>query len=125
MRPFPQYIADEAKRKEVWEDYRQDIIASAGIAVFLFGNKKASENTVIADGMIREFEIARQHGLTCIPVGATGHASAELADRLIGDGADGDTALLDALKELRDPRDNLNELIDPILKLAATARKIR
>lgn len=125
MRPFPQYIADEEKRKEVWEHYRQDIISSAGIAVFLFGNKKVGENTVIADGMIRKFEIARQHGLTCIPVGATGYAAAKLANRLIDDGTDENTALLDALKELRDPRENLNELIDPILKLASTVREIR
>jgi hypothetical protein len=125
MRPFPQYISDEAKRKEVWENYRQDIISSAGIALFLFGNKKAGENTVNADGMIREFEIARQRGLACIPVGATRYAAAELADQLIGDNADGDAVLLSALKELHDPRDNLNELIDPILKLAAVIRKIR
>lgn len=125
MRPFPQYIADEAKRKEIWETYRQEIISSAGIALFLFGNKKADESTVIADGMIREFEIARQHGLTCLPVGATGYAAAELADRLIGSGADGDAMLLAALKELRDPRENLNELIDPILKFAAATRKAR
>lgn len=125
MRPFPQYISDEAKRTEIWEAYRQDIISSAGIALFLFGNKKAGDETVVADGMIREFEIARQHGLTCIPIGATGYAAAKLADRWIGDGAGGDAALLDALKELREPRENLNELIDPILKLAAAVRKIR
>jgi len=125
MRPFPQYIADEAKRQEVWEAYRQDIISSAGIALFLFGNKKVGDNTVIADGMMREFEIARQHGVTCIPVGATRYAAAELADRWITEGADGDAVLLDALKELRDPRENLNELIDPILKIAAAARKIK
>jgi hypothetical protein len=125
MRPFPQYIPDEGKRKEVWENYRQDIISSAGIALFLFGNKKAGDDTVVADGMIREFEIARQHSLTCVPIGATGYAAAELADRCNNEGANGDTTLLEALKELRTPRENLNELIDPILKLAAATRKIR
>lgn len=125
MRPFPQYISDEGKRKEVWENYRQDIISSAGIALFLFGNKKAAEDTVIADGMIREFKIANQHGVICIPIGATGYAAAVLADRLIGDGANGDTTLLDGLKELRESRENLNELIEPTLKLAAAVRKTR
>ncbi|MDR2310440.1 MAG: SIR2 family protein [Brucellaceae bacterium] len=125
MRPFPQYIPDEEKRKDVWEAYRQDIISSAGIALFLFGNKKSDDTTVIADGMIREFEIAQEHGLTCIPIGATGYAAAELADRWIKEGGNGDTILLEALNELRGSRQNLNELIDPVLKIAAAARKIR
>lgn len=123
MRPFPQYIVDEAKRKEFWEEYRQDIISSAGVALFLFGNKKEGDNIVTADGMIREFEIAQQHGVTCIPVGATKYAAAELAARWIAAGAGGDAALLDALRELNIPRDNLNELIDPILKIAGAARQ--
>ena len=73
---------------------------------------KVVANVTIADGMIREFEIANQHGVICIPIGATGYAAAVLADRLIGDGANGDTTLLDGLKELRESRENLNELIN-------------
>jgi Sir2- and TIR-associating SLOG family/SIR2-like domain len=124
MRPFPQYIADEARRREVWEAYRQDLISSAGIALFLFGNKNVGGNTVVADGMIREFEIARQHNLTCIPIGATGYAASAIAERSIDEGASGDTTLLEALKELRAPRENLNELIEPILGLLAATRKV-
>lgn len=42
----------------------------------------------------------------------------------IGDGADGDAAPLDALKEFFDPCMNISELINLILKLAVTIREI-
>ena len=123
MRPFPQYIPDETERRQIWEEYRQEIISSAGIALFLFGNKKQGENTVIADGMIREFEIARQHGLVCIPVRATGYAAAEIADRQFSGSVGGASAPPELLNELSETRQNLKELISPILKIANSARK--
>lgn len=122
VRPFPQYIADADERKKVWENYRQDFISSAGIALFLFGNKIVDGKPVNADGMIREFEIARQHNLTCLPIGATGSAAAELTDRLLRDPEKLAESTIDALKGLRDHRDNLNELIEPILKLTDAVR---
>lgn len=117
MRPFPQFIDDEVKRKELWESYRQDIISSAGIVLFLFGNKSVGDQTVMADGMIREWQIAQQHGAVCIPIGATGHAAALLAEQMINEKADSHPALLDSLEALQAPRENLNELIEPILQI--------
>lgn len=122
MRPFPQFIDDEAKRKQLWEAYRQDIVSSAGIVLFLFGNKIANGKTAMADGMIREWQIAQQHGAVCIPIGSTGYAAAHLAEKMIKDQSDKHPALLGALEELRNPRKNLNELIEPILRIANTIR---
>ncbi|RYG37409.1 MAG: hypothetical protein EON93_03660 [Burkholderiales bacterium] len=120
MRPFPQHIANEVKRKEVWEAYRQDIISLSGISIFLFGNKKVKDDTIIAEGMMREFEIARERKVICIPIGATGYAASEIAERMIAADADGE--LLDAIRALSAPRKNLRELIEPILKIVASVR---
>jgi hypothetical protein len=74
LRPFPQG-ADAQKQ---WEAYRQEMIAHAGIAVFLFGNKVHAGSVVVANGVRREFDIARADGLLLIPIGATGYMAQEL-----------------------------------------------
>ena len=48
------------------------MIAQAGVAIFIFGNKRVDDKIVIADGMINEFEIAKQKGKRIIPIGSTG-----------------------------------------------------
>ena len=78
LRPFPQNIKDIDERKEKWSRYRKDMISQAGIAIFLFGNKKQGSNTILSDGMREEFEIAKKHKLTIIPVAATGYMAKEI-----------------------------------------------
>lgn len=74
LRPFPQG-ADAQKQ---WETYRQEMIAHAGIGVFVFGNKLQANSVVAAGGVRREFEIAKANGLLLIPIGATGYMAREL-----------------------------------------------
>lgn len=74
LRPFPQG-ADAEKQ---WETYRQEMIAHAGVAVFIFGNKLQAGSVVRANGLSREFEIAKENGLLLIPIGATGYVAQEL-----------------------------------------------
>lgn len=83
LRPFPQNEVGERSRDEVWNDYRNDMISHAGIAIFLFGNKLVGNEVVISDGLIKEFDIAREKGLVLLPIGATGSASATLYERLV------------------------------------------
>src|SRR6267143_6125508 len=40
LRPFPIAISDPAERKRRWTAYREDMLTQAGIALFVFGNKK-------------------------------------------------------------------------------------
>lgn len=54
------------------------MIAQAGFAVFIFGNKKVGDKIQIADGMLKEFDIAKRMGKFIIPVGSTGSAAAEI-----------------------------------------------
>lgn len=85
LRPFPVAITDAAERKRRWKAYRQDMLAQAGVAVFLFGNKRdASGNIVAADGMEEEFALASQKRLALVPVGCTGHMASELHTRVLG-----------------------------------------
>jgi hypothetical protein len=74
LRPFPQG-ADAQKQ---WETYRQEMIAHAGVAVFIFGNKLQAGSVVPANGVRREFEIAKENGLLLIPIGATGYMAQDL-----------------------------------------------
>jgi len=85
LRPFPQVAPASGSLSDIWERYRQDMISKAGFAIFLSGNKPNGSGIVIADGVIREFDIAVARGVYPIPVGATGHAAKELSTRVLGD----------------------------------------
>lgn len=74
LRPFPQ--GEEVKKQ--WETYRNDMIAYAGIAIFIFGNKIQGQECVLADGVRKEFEIAKNKRLSLIPIGATGFMAEQL-----------------------------------------------
>lgn len=78
MKPFPQHIEDRTERDKTWKKYRYEIIGSAGIAIFFMGNKLVDGETLIADGVRKEFEIAHQLGLALIPVGCSGFMAKEL-----------------------------------------------
>jgi hypothetical protein len=120
LRPFPQ--ADDASQLEaLWEAYRREIVSRAGIAIFLFGNKEENGQITLSDGMIREFEIARNQGVLVLPIGATGSAAKVLADQVISD-FDKFLPGLDAgdrkkLSELAKHTDDLGSLIAPIMEL--------
>jgi hypothetical protein len=120
LRPFPQTGSPD-QLEPTWEGYRREIISHAGICLFLFGNKDVGGNVVAAEGVMQEFEIAREQRAVVLPIGSTGSAAQALATRLLGDpkafipelGDDG-PQLIGALAA---PTNDLNSLIDPILDL--------
>lgn len=83
MRPFPQFSSGSKTLKELWTEYRGNILDDAGIALFLFGNKKQDDKIVLANGLQEEFDIALTKGLPVIPIGATGYKSKDLYNQLI------------------------------------------
>lgn len=121
IRPFPQYVSESSEREKLWENYRRDFIPEAGIALFLFGNKMSGADVVDAIGMVREFEIACEAGLTLLPIGGTGSVAAKIADRALGEPSSylqGMTPeALELLTQLSKPADDLMTLLDPITKL--------
>jgi len=89
LRPFPIAISDPTERKRRWKAYRQDMLAQAGVAVFLFGNKKdTSGNLISADGMEEEFALAFDKRLVLVPVGCTGSTASDLHSRVLNNFAD-------------------------------------
>ena len=84
LRPFPQEPPRGMSREVFWSWYREDMIANAGFVVFLCGNKidpKTGE-TVLANGVMEEFEKTKRLGKYPIPVGATGHAARRIWDEV-------------------------------------------
>jgi Sir2- and TIR-associating SLOG family/SIR2-like domain len=120
LRPFPQG-ADAQKQ---WEYYRQEMIAHAGVAVFVFGNKLEAGNVVPANGVRREFEIAKAKGLLLIPVGATGSMAKELWQEVTNHFDDyypAHAALKPLFESLGDPKDS-KRLIDAVIDIINKAK---
>jgi hypothetical protein len=86
LRPFPIAIRDAGERKRRWRAYREDMLAHAGVALFLFGNKKDSAGNIgLADGVEEEFGVAAAKRLALVPVACTGSKAAELHKRILDD----------------------------------------
>jgi Sir2- and TIR-associating SLOG family len=84
LRPFPIGIKDVAKRQATFERYRDDLVAQAGIAVFIMGNKNVDGKIVNTDGMRLEFQAAKNKDLYVVPVGASGSMALELWKEVMG-----------------------------------------
>lgn len=79
LRPFPQGIADPVVRAARWREYRRDMIGTAGVAVFVFGNRTSERGSVeSAAGVFEEFALAVEAGLALVPVASTGYVAREL-----------------------------------------------
>jgi hypothetical protein len=88
LRPFPQGDPPAGlTRQEFWRRYREDMIQQAGFAIFLSGNKfdATTNDTVLANGVLQEFEITKQLNVYPIPVGATGHAAQQIWTEVYND----------------------------------------
>lgn len=125
MRPFPQFPTKDQDLPALWEQYRQRMIALSGIAIFLFGNKTGADGSIIAaNGMIREFDIAIDKGRIPIPVGATGFAAEEVANRVLSSpekfyaGIEWIVPLIRDLADLNTPRSSLvKKVVDIVQRL--------
>jgi len=79
MRPFPHTASGKPASKGRWTSYRKSMIEHAGIALFVFGNKKDGSGKLIEfDGMREEFDLCVASGVVPIPIGATGYMAETL-----------------------------------------------
>lgn len=87
LRPFPQFETGDKKLSELWTDYRKSFIPLAGIAIFVFGNKKGKDAGTIVPGtgMLEEFDIALKSGIKPIPIGVTGFVAQEIWKTVINE----------------------------------------
>lgn len=121
LRPFPHGIVDTKKRTETFSQWREDMIGQAGFAVFLCGNSgtDAAGNPAVAKGVLEEFDIAVRQGVYPIPVGATGHATAELWRRVSADPKMfyGTVPVKQELKTLNDFNNSEGDYIEAIFRI--------
>lgn len=85
LRPFPQKPSGGKTLEKLWQEYRESMIREAGIAIFVFGNKRnANDGAIInADGVRKEFDIAKSLGLKIIPLGITGYQTKAIYKEII------------------------------------------
>lgn len=85
LRPFPQKASGEKTIEVLWHEYRENMIQEAGIVVYVFGNKRQKEDgkLINADGVKKEFDIAKSFGLKMIPIGVTGYQSRVIYDHIM------------------------------------------
>ncbi len=127
LRPFPQHIPDPEERQKVWAEYRRRILSEVGVAIFLFGNKVVDDAKVPADGMEREWQIAREMGVVVIPIGATGSSAHTLAEQALAQ-PDEYLAPLSTnerarVAKLSEDTGNLMDLVELIADLVLDLRK--
>lgn len=127
IKPFPQFETSGKKLPELWEDYRQRMISQAGVAIFIFGNKLGDVGKIIlANGVMREFEIAVQHGLIPIPIAATGYMAAEIFTEIEKDPkkyyGDNDS-IFQAVKELSSGTLSPDEIVKKVISILRTLSK--
>jgi hypothetical protein len=127
LRPFPAGIQDQAERERVFGRYREELIAQAGIAIFVMGNKQQPGGVAPADGMRVEFDLARKSGLHCLPIGASGSISADFWNEMMADLKTSfpgrDDSFYSLYEQLGQSVENPLELMEPLLKIIDTLRK--
>lgn len=128
MRPFPQKKTGNKELPELWQEYRERMIAFAGIAIFLFGNKldPATGKTKLADGVRKEFDIAINQGVIPIPVGITGSVAADLwqdVEKKFDQLYVGFERVKDSFQALNNPDTTLKQSIPLIMNIIAAINK--
>lgn len=127
LRPFPQTQSGTKNISEVWTNYRNEMISKAGIAVFVFGNKKVNEGVINSNGMEEEFEICLKHNVIPIPIGATGYVSKSLWNKVISDLQTyypDNTELHNTIKELGKDNPTKDEIINNTIKAINILQKL-
>lgn len=125
LKPFPQFPSGDKNLKELWEEYRQNMIARAGIFIILFGNKLVDDKLKNADGVKREFEIALEHGLVPIPIHYTGYISKEIYGVISEDYEKYNLTqdLFDDISNLTLDKDNLEKSVKDIVSIISKIAK--
>ena len=109
------------------------MIAQAGNAIFIFGNKYIEnkltddKELVDADGVRKEFKIAEEQSLNLFPVGQTGYAAKELWQTVSENQAlyYQNNELQNAVQIMNDvPIDRTSELVDAIVKCIDLSQNI-
>jgi len=126
LKPFPQFETGNKKLNVLWEEYRQKMISQCGISIFVFGNKKVDNDIVDANGVIREFEISKEKGIICLPIGLTKYASKIIFDKISKEPEkyyEYPNVVMPTLNKLADTNTTFEEALEIIEKLLKQLKK--
>lgn len=126
LRPFPQKTLETENIQELWDKYRKDMISKTGIAIFIFGNKISDNSVMNADGVYKEFEIAKGDDKIIVPVGVTGYMSKIIWNEVNDDFEKFYPQNSKLLRELFNKLNSLeekNSIIDIIINFIEEAKK--
>lgn len=129
MRPFPQVATGKMSLHDRWAEYRKAMIAYAGLAVFVFGNKKdKTDSIILAEGLKKEFDLCIKSNVIPIPIGATGYMAKELWKEVNGNIAkyfpNAKVSFISTkLKVLGDDTKTPTELISTVMELIQHLQK--
>ncbi|MGF0110202.1 SIR2 family protein [Clostridium sp. SGI.024] len=121
LKPFPQKASGGFSLPILWDRYRRDMISNAGIAIFVFGNKRNADDKIInASGLQNEFNIAKESGLKIIPIAITEYQTRIIYNELMNNfeqyypGREDMKLLFEELSKLEN-KDNLLKIIFNII----------
>lgn len=121
--PFPVDDGSAPSRRAIYRSHREAMISKAGIAIFLFGNKRDDRGHIVpADGMREELAIAQSLGLKIIAVGSTGWIAQEIANDLAGRLTGRSKAFLKAFQIAADPSSDVVAKVKAILYMTLEYR---
>ena len=128
MRPFPQVATGGTTLADQWTAYRQAMLEHAGIAIFVYGNKRdSSGDVVISGGMRQEFEISTKAGVRPIPIGLTGFMAQEIWQEIWDNFAiyypGASVTFKKHFKKLGDPATTLPNAISSVLAIIEALQK--
>jgi hypothetical protein len=83
-RSFPQAVPGIDPEHHQWKALRAEMARLAGVVIFIAGAKPDGDGIKVADGVLEEFEMARDAGAFLLPIGATGGAAEVISQRLLG-----------------------------------------
>lgn len=73
MRPFLKTMTPDEKK-----NHRDMLISECRYVIFMFGQSPQDGTYVNSGGMLKEYELAKEHGKIIIPVGCTGYTATEI-----------------------------------------------
>lgn len=121
--PFPVTVKDPEKQRALYKAHRERMMCQAGIAVFVFGNKRDNQSLIApSSGMDEELAIAKAQGVHVIAVGATGWKAAEFSKTLAITAAQRCSAYRKAFGVANDARSSNQAIITAVLDMIDIVR---